>query len=78
MNFNLLDSELFSDQYSVYRRRIEKRQNERGGGILRVFKQYIISRCRADLEPEIMVCDLPASNDKKTTRLIMNFLYRHE
>ena len=68
MNSNILDSELFSDQYTVYRKdREETVQNKRGGGILMALKKDIISRLRADLEPdcEIMVCDLQASNAKK-------------
>ena len=73
MNSNILDSGLFSDQYTVYRNDGEEPvQNKRGGGILMTFKIDIIcngSRC-ADLKPdcEIMVglCDLQAKNEKKT------------
>ena len=73
MNSNILDSGLFSDQYTVYRKdREETVQNKRGGGILMALKKYIISRRRADLEPdcEIMVCDLQASNAKKTALVL--------
>ena len=72
-NSNILDSELFSDQYTVYRKDGEETvQNKRGGGILMASKKDIISRRRADLEPdcEIMVCDLQASNAEKTALVL--------
>ena len=68
-----MDSELFSDQYTVYRKDGEETvHNKRGGGILMAFKKDIISRRRADLEPdcEIMVCNLQASNAKKTVLVL--------
>ena len=73
LNSNILDSELFSDQYTVYRKDGEETvQNKRGGGILMAFKKGTISRRRADLEPdcEIMVCDLQASNAEKTALVL--------
>ena len=73
LNSNILDSELFSDQYTVYRKdREETVQNKRGGGILLAFKKDIISRRRADLQLdcEIVVCDLQASNAKKTALVL--------
>ena len=43
LNSNILDSELISDQYTVYRKdREETVQNKRGGGILMAFKKYIL------------------------------------
>ena len=71
LNSNILDSELFSDQYTVNRRDREV-ENKRGSDILMTLKKYIISRRRADLELdcEIMVCDLQASNAKKTALVL--------
>ena len=71
LNSNILDSELFSDQYTVNRRDREV-QNKRGSDILMTLKKDIISRRRADLELdcEIMVCDLQSSNAKKTALVL--------
>ena len=73
LNSNIFESELFSDQYTVYcEDREETVQNKRRGGILMAFKKDIISHRRADLEPdcEIMVFDLQASNAKKTALVL--------
>ena len=67
LNSNILDSELFQEHYTVYRKdREHAAQHERGGGILMTSKKESISRRRADLEPdcEIMVCDMQVSNVK--------------
>ena len=68
LNSNILDSGLFPERYILYRKDREHTvQHKRGGGILMAFKKEIISRRRADLEPdcEIMVCDMQVSNVKK-------------
>ena len=68
LNDNVLDSEIFSDDFTVYRKdRSVTDPGKRGGGVLLAIKKSVKSRRRPELEPhgEIIVCEIICSKRKK-------------